>query len=137
MRTHVVAVRVLDERQRIISYLVHELDSLSLRRMINAPLEHAAPMTVRRNLDAVSCDRIIDKLHKILNERSHETTSIHTYLIILRSQLIETLLNNMIPVQILDQNHNMQTERDDNRVDLSIVSKISLLAAITNNVHCM
>lgn len=33
----------------------------------------------------------------------------------------------MVTVQILDENDNMETERDNDGVDLSIVSMISLL----------
>ena len=33
----------------------------------------------------------------------------------------------MVTIQVLDKNHYVQTQCDDNRVDLSIISKISLL----------
>ena len=57
-----------------------------------------------------------------------------THLVILRSQLVQAFLDDVISVEVLDEHDDVQTKRDDNRVDLSIVSEISLRAA-TANIH--
>lgn len=51
---------------------------------------------------------------------------IGTDLVILRRQLIQTLLDYVVAVQVLDQHDNVQAQGDDNRVYLSIVANISL-----------
>jgi hypothetical protein len=48
------------------------------------------------------------------------------YLIILRSELIQTFLDDVVTVQILDQDYDVKAERKNDRMDLSIVSEISL-----------
>ena len=48
------------------------------------------------------------------------------YLIVFRSQFVQTFLNDVVTIQVFDQNHDVKTQGDDYRVDLSIVSKISL-----------
>ena len=47
-------------------------------------------------------------------------------LIVFRSKLVEAFLNNMVAIQVLDKHYNVKAERNDNRMNLSIVSKISL-----------
>ncbi len=51
---------------------------------------------------------------------------IGTDLVILRRQLIQTLLDYVVAIQVLDQHDNVQAQGDDNRVYLSIVANISL-----------
>ena len=41
-----------------------------------------------------------------------------THLVVLGGKLVEALLNDMIPVQVLDECHDMKTERDDNGMNL-------------------
>ena len=62
--THVVAVRILHERERVVRDLVHQLDALVIRRMVYAALQHAAAVPVRRNLDAVRRDGVVDELRR-------------------------------------------------------------------------
>jgi hypothetical protein len=50
-----------------------------------------------------------------------------TYLIVVGSQFVQALLDDVVTVQVLDQCHNVQAECNDNSMNLSIVSKISLL----------
>jgi hypothetical protein len=40
----------------------------------------------------------------------------------------------MIPIQILDEHHNVQTERNNDRVNLAMVSMISLCPTATLSV---
>ena len=61
-KTHVVAVRILYESKRVVRDLVHELDTLVLRRMVNAALENAATMAVSGNLNAVGRNGIVNEL---------------------------------------------------------------------------
>src|ERR1700723_716198 len=60
------------------------------------------------------------------NQRRAIVDTQYTHLIVFRRKLVQALLDNMIPFQVLDQHHDMVTKRDDNRVYLSIVSMISL-----------
>ena len=60
--TYVVAVRVLDEREGVVGDLVDELNALVLRRVVNAALEDTTAVTVRRDLDAVRRDGVVDEL---------------------------------------------------------------------------
>ena len=53
--------------------------------------------------------------------------TVRTYLVVIGRQLVQTFLYDMVAVQVLDQRHNMQAKRNDNSMNLSIVSKISLL----------
>lgn len=55
----------------------------------------------------------------------------HKYLVILRGELVETLLNDMVAVEILDKHNNMEAERDNNGVNLNIVSLISLNSPVS------
>ena len=49
------------------------------------------------------------------------------YLIILRRQLVEAFLDDVVTIQILDENNNMKAECNNDGVDLSIISMVSLL----------
>lgn len=60
--TNIVAVRVLNERQRIVGDFIHELDTLVVRSMIDAALQDTAPMAVGSDLDAVGCHCIVNEL---------------------------------------------------------------------------
>lgn len=87
---------VLDERERVVRDLSHELDSLRLGRVVDAALEHAAAVSVgagdvsralrkrrdSRNLDAVRRDGVVDEL------------------VVLRRQVVEALLDHVVPVEV-------------------------------------
>lgn len=47
-------------------------------------------------------------------------------LVVLRGKLVQTLLDDMIPIEVLDEDHDVLAERHNNRVNLSVVSKVSL-----------
>ena len=40
------------------------------------------------------------------------------YLVVLGHELVEALLNDVVAIQVLDQNDDVQTQSDDDRVDL-------------------
>jgi hypothetical protein len=49
-----------------------------------------------------------------------------TNLVILGGELVQTLLNDVVSVQVLDEDYNVKAERNNYRVNLNIVSSISL-----------
>ena len=51
---YIVAIWILDEGQCIIGDLIDELNALMFRRMVDAPLQNATSVAVRRYLDAVT-----------------------------------------------------------------------------------
>ena len=51
---------------------------------------------------------------------------IFTYLIVFRGQLVETLLDDVIPVEILDKHYDMEAQSKYDGVNLSIVFEVSL-----------
>jgi hypothetical protein len=55
----------------------------------------------------------------------------HTYLVVFRGNFVETFLDDMVPIEVLDEHNNMEAERDDNRVYLHIVSLISLCSPVS------
>lgn len=55
----------------------------------------------------------------------------HKYLVVLRGKLVKTFLNDMVAVEVLDKHNNMKAERDNNGVNLDIVSLISLNSPVS------
>ena len=53
------------------------------------------------------------------------------YLVVLRGELVETFLNDMVAVEVLDKHNNMGAERDNNGMNLNIVSLISLNSSVS------
>ena len=49
-----------------------------------------------------------------------------TDLAVLRRELIQVLLNDMVAIQVFDQDHDVQAERDNDRVNLRVRSVVSL-----------
>ncbi len=49
-----------------------------------------------------------------------------TDLVVFRRQFIQALLDDVIAVQVLNEHNNMEAERDDDRMNLAMVSMISL-----------
>jgi hypothetical protein len=69
--------------------------------VVHATLKNTAAVAVSGNLDAVGGDGVVDEL------------------VVFRSQLVEALLDDVVAVQILDEHNNVETKRDDDRVDLT------------------
>ena len=67
--THIVSIRILDQRESVISDLIHKLNTLVVGGVVNASLEHATPVAVSCDLDTISSDSIVDKLQ---GERKHK-----------------------------------------------------------------
>ena len=115
----------MDESQCIVSDLINELNALVIRCMVDAALKDTTAMTMSSNFNTVCSYGIIDEL-KVLLTTMQVFRLQRTNLIVLRSQLVETLLDNMIAVQVLDKHYNMKAECNNDRMNLSIVSMISL-----------
>ena len=49
-----------------------------------------------------------------------------TNLTILRRELVQALVDDMVAIQILDQDHDVQAKRDDDRMNLHVRSVVSL-----------
>ena len=98
--THIVAIWILDKRQGVVRDLADELHALRLGRVVDAALQDAAAVAMSRDLDAVGRDGIVNEL------------------VVLRRELVETLLDDVVAVEVLDQNDDVQTQSDDDRVDL-------------------
>ena len=60
--TYVVAVRVLNQSQRVVCDLIHELDALVIGRMIDTSLKNTTTVAVSGDLNAVRGDRVVYEL---------------------------------------------------------------------------
>ena len=69
--THIVTVGILNERKGVEGDLVHELDSLVVRSMVNATLQNAGSMPVRGNFDTVGSDSVVDELMEMVSPTAH------------------------------------------------------------------
>jgi hypothetical protein len=84
--------------------------------VIDASLENAASVTVGGDLDTVRCHGVVDELTKdVLSQSVHipVRSSADTHLVVLRYQTVETLLDDVVAVQVLDQTDDVQAERED------------------------
>jgi hypothetical protein len=54
-----------------------------------------------------------------------------TDLVVFGRQFIQTLLDDVIAVQVLNEHNNVEAERDDDRMNLAMVSMISLRPTAT------
>ena len=83
----------LREYQRVLTYFHHQRQLLRSRCVINTPLQHAAPMSVRCNLNTV-------RLRCIVNE-----------LQVVGSQALQTALDDVVAIEIPDQPNNASPKR--------------------------
>lgn len=96
----IVAEGVLDQGQRVEGDLGDELHPLRVGSVVDTSLENATSVSVRSDLDAVSGDGVVDEL------------------VVLGDQSVQTLLNDVVPVQVLDQSDDVQAEGEDDAPDL-------------------
>lgn len=88
-------------------------------------------MAVSCNLYTIGSNCIVNELEKekkinsILRFQRNKF-----YLVIFRSQLVQTLLDHVVAIEVLNEHDDVQAQGNDNRVYLSIVSKISLLPSM-------
>ena len=57
-----------------------------------------------------------------------------TDLVVFRRQFIQALLDDVIAVQVLNEHNNVEAESDDDRMNLAMVSMISLCPTATLSV---
>ena len=129
--THIVSIRVLDQCEGVVGNLVHELNTLVIGSMVDASLQNTTPVAVSSNFNAISGDGVVDKLQRKKVNTMNMRTMSHVYLVVLRSELVETFLNDMVAVEVLDEHNNMEAECNDNGVNLNIVSLISLNSTVS------
>jgi hypothetical protein len=87
----------------------------------------------------VSSDLYAVGSHCVVYELPHQSQFTNTmvqhrhtpHLVIFRCKLVETFLNNVISVEILDEHYNMKAECKNNRMNLSVVSMISLRSTVS------
>lgn len=107
-RAYVVTVGVLHQGQSIEGNLVDELDALIIRSVVDASLKNTASMTVSSHFNTVSRNSIVDEL------------------VIFGSEFVQTFLDNMVSVQILNQDNNREAKSNDDGVDLDVAFWVSL-----------
>jgi hypothetical protein len=127
LNTYVISIRILYERQGIVGDLVDKLYPLVLRSMVNAPLQDTASVAVCSNFNTIGRHRIVYELRNVVfvsDANVHEHTL--THLIVLRCEFVETFLDDMIPIQVLDERHNMETKSKNDRMNLSTIGLANL-----------
>lgn len=72
----------MNEGERVVGDLGHELDALTLRGVVDTTLEDATSVTVGSDFDTVGRDRVEDEL------------------VVFRREVVEALLNDMVSVEI-------------------------------------
>ena len=97
---HIVAERILDERERIGDDVIDQGTLLATGCMVNATLEDAATVTMSSHNNAVVTNGIEDELS------------------IVRTQVVETFLNHMVAVEVLDELHHIVLESGDDQLSL-------------------
>ena len=75
--SYIVSIRVLYQSESIVGDLIDQLNPLVLGCMVNASLKYTTSMAMGSNLNAVSCNCIIDKL-KIGQKRQDSEYGAHT-----------------------------------------------------------
>lgn len=97
---NVIAVGVLNEEECMLNDLCNEAIPLGARSMIDAALNNTATVTVSADAHAVGADGLVDEVS------------------ILSLEVVETLLNNMVAIQILHQGNHMVLEGVDDGLNL-------------------
>jgi hypothetical protein len=89
----IVAIRVAHERVAVLGDLADELIFLALGRVVDAALQHAAAVAVRGHLDAALGDGVVNEL------------------IVLGRQAMQTALDDVVAVQVLDEQDDAGAQR--------------------------
>lgn len=97
---NVVAKWILNQYARMLSDALDQPELLLARCVVDAALKHTAAVPVGTNFNTVVADSIENELG------------------VSSSELVKTLLDDMVAVQILDELHDSETESLDNEMDL-------------------
>lgn len=109
---------VLDEVERVEDDLRNQLHTLSRTGMVDTPLQNTTPMSVSRNFDKVGSNGVVDEL-VIFRYELVEAFLNHLHRFSKTHILVKTsMVTHMVTVQILDERHNIHTQRIDQRSDL-------------------
>jgi hypothetical protein len=103
---NVVAERILHKLDAVGSDLANQVDLLVSRSVVDAALKDAAAVTMGADDDAVLSNRIEDELS------------------ILRLEVVETLLDDVVAVQILDEMNHATAEELDDSIDLEELVRV-------------
>lgn len=112
----VVAEGILNKMEGAVGDLTDELGFLVTGGVIYATLQHATAMTMGSNGHAVGANSIKDEL-PLVNEVLPRHEKI-TYLSIFRGETIQTFLNDMIAIQVLDELYYLTIESIDDGLNL-------------------
>ena len=80
-----------------------------VRSVVNASLQYTTSMPVCSNFYAIRCHSIVNKLGiGLVLIRNHDLGDI--YLIVFGCKFVETFLDYVVTIEVLDQNNHMQAE---------------------------
>jgi hypothetical protein len=108
----------LNEAESVVSYLGNELDTLRVASMVDRSLDDAAAMTVSGDFDTVGTDGVVNEL------------------VVFRGQMVETFLDDVVSVQVLDERDDVEVEGEDQVLDLSLSrEQVDHLLDRSSSVH--
>jgi len=67
---HVVSIWILNKSQRIVSYFIHKLYALMIRRVVDASLQDAASVAMRGNFHAIISHGVVNELNGCVFEKA-------------------------------------------------------------------
>lgn len=99
---NVVTESVLNEGERVVGNLGDELNTLTLGSVVDTALKDTASVTVSCDFDTVSSDGVVDEL------------------VVFGREVVEALLNDVVTVEILDERDDVEIEREDQALNLTL-----------------
>ena len=108
----IVAKGVLNEMKSAISDLANELGFLVTGSVVYTTLQHATAMTMGSNRHTVGANSVKDEL-PLVNQVPQNHIEVQTHLSIIGGKTIETFLNDMVAIQVLDEFHNLTVQSID------------------------
>ena len=115
---HVISKGVLNKFQRMRRDFLNQLNLLDARCMVNASLKHAATVAMGSNRDAMFSNRIKDKLESPSSAFEKLLARESTHLSIFRLQPIQAFLDDVVPIEVLNELDNLAFEGVNNGFDL-------------------
>ena len=97
---NIVTISILDELKSVFHNLCNELSLLLLRGIVDTTLENTTTVLMSSNGNTMVRDGIIDEL------------------VVSRREVVETTLDHVVSIQVLDQSHNTAGEGGDDQADL-------------------
>jgi hypothetical protein len=97
---NIISESILHKRQSVVFDLCDELELLLVTGVVNAPLHHTATMTMGGHLNAVLSNSVVDKL------------------VVVGLHFVNTLLNDVVAIEVLNQSDYAALESFSNKSDL-------------------